>query len=183
VPPTAPAPVGPVAQRDGRIAIAVAVPLGRLSGPQAWALGAAARAGADEMYVTPWRTAVVPDIGGGEADRWLRELEGAGLVTDAASPWVGVSACAGRPGCAKALADVRVDAATALALPGAPPGDRATPVHWVGCERRCGRPAGRHVEVLATADGYEVRLDGQLRSAAADLARTAGAVTAARRRT
>ncbi len=37
------------------------------------------------------------------------------------------------------------------------PGVRA---HVSGCERRCGRPRGEHVDVLATGDGY--RVDGTL---------------------
>ena len=28
--------------------------------------------------------------------------------------------------------------------------------HWVGCERRCGRPPGSVVDVLATGTGYRV---------------------------
>ncbi|GAB3825116.1 hypothetical protein [Dactylosporangium cerinum] len=80
-------------------------------------------------------------------------LTAAGLVTDPGSPWAGVTACAGRPGCAKALADVRADARAAVEAGTAPTG---LPVHWVGCERRCGAPKGRHVEMLATADGYQV---------------------------
>jgi precorrin-3B synthase len=31
------------------------------------------------------------------------------------------------------------------------------PVHWVGCARGCGSPAGPHVRVEATGSGYEVR--------------------------
>jgi len=38
--------------------------------------------------------------------------------------------------------------------PPAPPGARA---HWSGCARRCGRPAGPHVEVVAGPGGYLVR--------------------------
>ena len=62
-----------------------------------------------------------------------RELAAAGLVIDPVA--VGrVSACAGRPGCAKALADVRADAAGRV---GAAP--RRPACTWSGCERRCGR--------------------------------------------
>jgi precorrin-3B synthase len=78
-----------------------------------------------------------------------------------------VTACAGRPGCAKSLADVRSDVRPVAA-------DR--PVHWVGCGRRCGAPAGPHVEVVAVGDGYEVRRDGVLRARSADLDEIATAV-------
>ncbi|HEU4423938.1 MAG TPA: precorrin-3B synthase [Pilimelia sp.] len=151
--PSRPPPVGLVPQVDGRMAVCVAVPLGRLTVPQASSLCAAARAGG-ETYVTPWRTAVVPDLVPGDAERWLAALGRDGLVVDADSPWLGVTACAGRPGCAKALADVRSDAAAGLADGANPAG---LPVHWAGCERRCGRPVGRHIEVVATSSGYRVR--------------------------
>ncbi|TXS44444.1 hypothetical protein EAO77_34030 [Streptomyces sp. t39] len=84
---------------------------------------------------------VLPGVGAAH----LPELAAAGLVTGAESPWHGVSACTGRPGCGKALADVRADAA-ALAAAGA----GGIPVHWSGCERRCGHPHGTHVDLVAT---------------------------------
>lgn len=210
-------PLGRIAQCDGRYALSAAAPLGRLTAPMLDLLDAAARAGGDEINITPWRSVVIPDLAAREASRWLGALAAGGLVTDPGSPWAGVSACAGRPGCARSLADVRADAdaaldhrsgpppvpgpppralparasavraASAQALPaqalparGAPAGD-VLPVHWVGCGRRCGRPAERHVEVLATAQGYEVRLDGALRSRSAELTETAAAIAAARR--
>jgi precorrin-3B synthase len=77
-------------------------------------------------------------------------LHEVGLVTDAESPWNKVTACAGQPGCAKALADVRGDARRVT------PHRLERPVHWSGCERRCGKPAGAFVDVLAVGDGYSV---------------------------
>ncbi|MEV6623224.1 precorrin-3B synthase, partial [Amycolatopsis sp. NPDC051114] len=61
----------------------------------------------------------------------------------------GTTACIGRPGCAKSLADVRADAVFR-------PGLRA---HFSGCERRCGKPSQSHVDIVAEADGY--RVDGR----------------------
>ena len=86
------------------------------------------------VQVTPWRTVVVPVA-----------TDVTGLVTDPGSTWVGVSACAGLA-CASALADVRADAVAGLA-----PGPR--PLHWAGCARQCGAPAGAVVRT-ATAEGY-----------------------------
>lgn len=120
------------------------VPLGTLGPEQVEVL-----LEAEEVRVTPWRSVVVP--GGVEPGR----LEAVGLVVDPASPWNDVTACAGRPGCAKALADVRADARRIV--PRLPPYQR--PLHWSGCERRCGRPAGEYVDVLATRDGYVI--DGE----------------------
>ncbi|MFD0143557.1 MULTISPECIES: cobalamin biosynthesis protein CobG [unclassified Streptomyces] len=126
----------PVPGALGGRALHVLAPLGRLTAAQLRAL-----LPADEVRLTPWRGAVVV----GASDGRLPELDAAGLITRPADPWAGVSACTGRPGCAKSLADVRADAT---------PGDGGLPVHFSGCERRCGHPQGRTwVDVVATADG------------------------------
>ncbi|MET9229606.1 hypothetical protein [Lentzea sp. NPDC003310] len=105
------------------------VPLGRLDAAQLPGVA---------LRLTPWRSLVVP-----------AGTDTAGLITDPASPWHGVSACTGRPGCAKSLSDVRADARAWLGTP------HTLPVHWSGCARRCGRPAGEVIEFVATGDGYE----------------------------
>jgi len=131
-------------------AVGVGVPLGRLTDRHMTAIAAVA---GDEIIVTPWRGMVLPGAG----PEALAALADAGLVTDQASPFAAATACTGLPGCAKSLADVRADASVALGL--AQPGPDLLPVHFVGCGRRCGRPAGAHVDVLATTDGYQV--DGE----------------------
>jgi precorrin-3B synthase len=152
-------PVGVLAQPDGLVAVAALVPLGRLG---AVPLGVLAEAGL--VIVAPWRGVVVPDLPPEAAGPWVRALAGAGLDVAAGSRWWGVTACAGRPGCASALADVR-GAAAAGAAPGG-----GLPVHWVGCARGCGSPAGPHVRVEARASGYAVTAPGfAARAAAADV--------------
>ena len=145
-------PLGTVRQSDGLVAVGALVPLGRLGGG---ALHRLTEAGA--LVVTPWRGIVVPDLTPEAARRWSRTLAEAGLPVEASSRWAGVTACAGRPGCAKALADVRADAdATTRRADG-------LPVHWIGCARGCGSPSGAHVRVEATPAGYAVtrQPDGQ----------------------
>ncbi|MFI5530935.1 cobalamin biosynthesis protein CobG [Kitasatospora sp. NPDC051853] len=108
---------------------------------------ALAGACAGELRITPWRSVVLP---GATA---VGELAAAGLRLTPGSPWELATACTGAPGCAKSLADVRADAARALETAGVP----GLPVHWSGCERRCGHPAGEWVDVLATgSDMYRV---------------------------
>ncbi|MFC6581293.1 precorrin-3B synthase [Planomonospora parontospora] len=166
-----------------RVALGIAVPLGRLTAAQAELLAGLA----NEVRLTPWRGVVVPGLTRAEAAEAAVRLAGAGLVTDPDSPWTGVSACTGRPGCAKSLADVRADAASVIGLVEADaasrsmrsPGTGTLPVHWAGCGRRCGRPAGRVVDVVATGDGYRVDADG-LSLSCADIGQTAAAVAAAR---
>ncbi|MFF0342442.1 precorrin-3B synthase [Kribbella sp. NPDC004875] len=126
-------------------ALVVTVPLGSLTQQQAVALTQVA----GEIRVTPWRSVVVPADSAGLEDAGLEDV---GLVTTPDSVWEGVTACAGRPRCAKALADVRADA-TQL-MPGMRRDGRR--VHWSGCERRCGKPAAAFVDVLAVSDGYLV---------------------------
>ena len=125
-------------------ALVVTVPLGSLTQEQAAVLTQVA----DEIRLTPWRSVVVPAVS-------TEPLERVGLVTTPDSTWNGVTACAGQPGCAKALADVRADAWRIT--PGIP--RDGLRVHWSGCERRCGKPSGEFVDVLAVGNGYLV--DGE----------------------
>ncbi|WP_244258279.1 precorrin-3B synthase [Streptomyces sp. Tu 2975] len=145
---------GPVAGGDGGVGgMSVGVPFGRLS-VGAWrALARVAQAhGTGELRVTPWRGVVVPGAG----PEQLGVPAEAGLVTDPDSPWLGVGACTGRPGCAKSLADVRADATAHLNA-----GAGGLPVYWSGCERRCGHPRGTWVDVVATGDGrYDLAVRG-----------------------
>ncbi|MFF9339063.1 MULTISPECIES: cobalamin biosynthesis protein CobG [unclassified Streptomyces] len=139
-PPSAPPPApGPLGDR----ALHVLAPLGRLTAAQLRALAE----GAAEVRLTPWRGAVVVGAAAGR----LPALAAHGLITDPADPGTGVTACTGTPGCAKSLADVRADAARA---PGGP-----LPVHYSGCERRCGHPHGARIEVTARDSGTYL-LDG-----------------------
>ncbi|XVQ81877.1 precorrin-3B synthase [Microbispora siamensis] len=153
VPPAAAEPRkgGVFPQVDGLVAVDVIVPLGRLTTAQAGLLADLPPA---EVRLTPWRTVVLPDLVPEAAGPVTSALTGAGLVTDPASPYARLSACTGRPGCAKALADVRADAArwAETGAPELPDG----PIHWAGCERRCGRPRGQVTDVVATPGGYRV---------------------------
>lgn len=138
------APVGWITQDDGRVALGAAVPLGVLTARQARFVAAIEA----PVVITPWRSLLVCDLDDGVADTSLRVLAPLGLVFDDTSQWLKVSACAGRPGCALSRADVRADAARAVRA-----GDVDRAVHYVGCERGCGRP--RHSEVLvASPQGY-----------------------------
>ncbi|KUM98423.1 cobalamin biosynthesis protein CobG [Streptomyces cellostaticus] len=159
-------------------ALSAHVPLGRLSALQWEAL---TRVADTELRLTPWRGVVVPNVGAtaAQVSESLERLRATGLVTDPASPWLRVGACIGRPGCAKAHADVRADAARTLEATGRP----ALPLYWSGCARRCGHPSGEHVDVLATPEGgYRLSVapaDRETRTAfAADPSRMGAALAA-----
>jgi precorrin-3B synthase len=168
---------GRVMQADGGVALVVTVPLGVLRAEQAETLAEVARAeqaadaevaGAEQaadaevagaghqdagrqgwIRVTPGRSVVVPGVR--DVEGAIRRLQAVGLVLEASSAWNGVTSCAGRPGCGKALADVRGEARRVVGRVGS---GRA--VHWSGCERRCGRPGTEFVDVLAVRGGYSV---------------------------
>ncbi|MFJ8863224.1 precorrin-3B synthase [Streptomyces sp. NPDC102451] len=168
-----PAP-GPVPVGRGEAALSVGVPLGRLDLTQ-WRL----LSSAGELRLTPWRGAVVTGIPTDRADGLLDGLSGAGLITGPGSPWAGVGACIGRPGCAKSLADVRAEAGAAVGPVG------RLPVYWSGCERRCGHPHGEWIDVVATPGGHRIsHVRGDRATEAAtvrdDPAALAAAVAAAR---
>ena len=156
LPPVIRAPVGWIAQDDGRVALGAAVPLGILPARTAEFLAAIEA----PLVITPWRSVLVCDLDEAVADTALRVLPQLGLVFDDNSPWLNVSACTGSPGCARSAADVRADAAAALDL-GAPQSDARVHRHFVGCERACGSPPAGDV-LLATGEGY--RLLRQFRS-------------------
>lgn len=139
--PAATRPVGVI----GRHAVLLA-PLGRLTAAQLDWLADQVRG--RPARITPWRGVVLPDLTDPEAT--LRAAAGLGLGVDARSPWLRVTACAGQPGCASALADVQADAASfARRWPG-------RIVHLSGCARHCGRPAATEIDVTATSEGYQV---------------------------
>ncbi|MEW5812338.1 MAG: precorrin-3B synthase [Actinomycetota bacterium] len=146
-------PVGWIEQDDGRIALGAAVPLGVLDAERARYLAAVDA----PLVITPWRSVLICDLDDGVADAALRVLAPLGFVFDENSPWLAVSACTGRPGCAHALADVRADAAAAVEDAAAlEDGDPARHRHFVGCDRACGSPADGDV-LVASRDGYRAR--------------------------
>lgn len=106
--------------------------------------------------LTPWRSVLVANIDPCEATAAADALAQAGLVLDPHAPELAVSACIGRPGCGKALADVRADATNAMSELAASPDPAAPRAHFSGCTRRCGRPRTPAVDVLADGDGYLV---------------------------
>ncbi|MDX3539377.1 precorrin-3B synthase [Streptomyces sp. MB09-01] len=138
---------------DGTASLSVLAPLGRLTTAQ-WRRLAGLT---DRVRLTPWRGIVVPGLPGRAAAPALAELAEAGLVTAPDSSWRSVTACTGKPGCAKALADVRADARAVMERARGP-----LPVHWSGCERRCGHPRGSAwVDLVATPAGYDLHVEGR----------------------
>ncbi|WP_334663277.1 UTRA domain-containing protein [Streptomyces cyaneofuscatus] len=132
-------------------ALTADVPLGRLTPAQWRLLTDTARRYGGELRLTPWRGVVIlGPVPQPEAADALRTLSESGLITAPDSPWTGVGACIGHPGCAKSLSDVRAEAGAAVGPPG------RLPVYWSGCERRCGHPHGEWIDVVVTPDGHRI---------------------------
>ncbi|WP_433520536.1 precorrin-3B synthase [Nocardia pseudovaccinii] len=174
-------PIGWLEQDNGLVSLGAAVRLGSMPARIAEFIAAIER----PIFITPWRSLVITDLEEWPAEQVVRVLAPMGLIFDANSPWLQVSACAGRPGCAKALTDVRADAAAAVESGRVlPPTDQpaaesntsgratgpgptielrtadevavADRQHWSGCERRCGRPRGQVTDIVATENGYRI---------------------------
>ncbi|MFF3568805.1 precorrin-3B synthase [Nocardia jiangxiensis] len=159
-------PIGWFAQDDGLVSLGAGVRLGALPARTAEFLAAVDR----PVVLTPWRSLILSDLDEWTAEQVVRVLAPMGLIFDAASPWLLVTACAGQPGCAKSRTDVRADAADAVtegrvSPSGTPPAGVGLTVeeiavpgrqHWSGCERRCGRPRGVVTDVVAESDGYRI---------------------------
>ncbi|MGA9872808.1 MAG: precorrin-3B synthase [Rhodococcus sp. (in: high G+C Gram-positive bacteria)] len=142
-------PVGWLPQRDGRVALGGALALGILDARLAEFLAAVDK----PLVVTPWRSLVICDLDDDVADTVLRVLAPMGLIFDENSPWLIASACTGSPGCDKSLADVRGDLTKSIDDGLLEHGERQ---HWSGCERRCGRPKGEVLDIVAGPAGYRV---------------------------
>lgn len=147
-PPSRP-PVGWIEQEGDdsapdRVTLGAVVPLGVLSARQAQFVAAIGA----PVVITPWRSLLICDLDPGIADASLRVLAPLGLVFDETSRWLDVTACVGSPGCARSRADVRAEATRH-----AESGTGRGAVHYVGCERACGRPAAAQV-MVAEDDGY-----------------------------
>jgi precorrin-3B synthase len=125
--------LGVHAQDDGRLAVIVLPPLGRVD---LRLLDVLAAHCARDLRLSSRRTVTITDVDPAVADGVLADLERAGFVSDEASGWWGLSACAGTGACARAELDVRAAAARRAATRRA----GSPPEHWSACLRGCGRP-------------------------------------------
>ncbi len=162
-------PIGWLDQDDGLVSLGAGIRLGSLSARTAEFIAAIDR----PVLITTSRSLLITDLADWPAEQVVRVLAPMGLIFDANSPWLQVSACAGRPGCAKSVTDVRSDLTAAVESGRVRPAETTaiaamSPLvaagevtvsgrqHWSGCDRRCGKPRGTVAEVVATADGYRI---------------------------
>lgn len=135
-------------QDSHTVTLGFGVPFSTMSAKVAHILGAI---GADTT-VTTWPSVLIHNLDEGDAEAVAKVLAPQGMIFDANSPWLRVSACVGTRGCARALSDVQSDAMQ-YAQQAAPENQR---VYFSGCSQRCGRPADTTIDYVATGDGeYE----------------------------
>lgn len=141
-------PVGWVDTADGLVSLLAVVPFGVVPARLAEFLGAIER----PSTISAERVIGLHGLTEGMAEQVVRVLAPMGMIFDAASPWVEVTACTGLPGCSRSLTDVRADATAAVHEGTLPVVGRQ---HWVGCDRACG-DTGAGQRVTATPQGYVV---------------------------
>jgi precorrin-3B synthase len=169
-----PAPLGRLTQDDGQALLSVLVPLAVLTAAQATAVIEAARSGAGELIVTPWRTVLIPGMAPSRADQVASRLAEGGLELSANSPWRGITACTGAPRCAHGVGETRALAGSLADIRRTMLGP-AAPVHVVGCERRCGSPTGLHTELLNVGAVVQISQGGNVVEVPRAAAAAAGA--------
>ena len=141
--------IGWIDQPDGRVSLAAGLRFGVLPCRLARAIAHTQV----PVHITPWYSLILHDLEEEVAEQVVKVMAPNGLIFDRKSTWLRVTACTGRPGCPKSLADTRGDASHAIAQGRLPEGR----IHFSGCERRCGKPKGGYIDYLATGDGeYEV---------------------------
>lgn len=140
-PPPSPPAVGWFDRPDGTVTLGMGVPLGRLDPRTAQFVAAADH----PITVTPWRTLHLHGLDEGVAETVVRVFAPLGLIFDANSPMLRVSACVGDHGCARAQGDSLGRAAEM-----AESIDDGERVHVVACERGCGAPSGEHRRVIVS---------------------------------
>ena len=131
-------------------AFGVAAPFGRLEARQLHGLVAlAAKAGASELRLAPWRAFYI-DV----------PMEGArklGLIADDDDPLLRIDACPGKPACRSASVDTRHDAQRLAAL------SFAGSVHVSGCAKGCARSAPADLVLVGSDGRYGVVRNGAAR--------------------
>jgi precorrin-3B synthase len=133
-------------ERDGFLGLAL--PFGRIDTAS---LRALARA---PLRLTPWRIVLAQGLG-------ASDIAGLDLITDPADPRLKIAACPGKPACLSAAADTRADALRLAPLLARLSGD-APLLHVSGCAKGCAHPAPTRFAAMASREGYDLVVEGEM---------------------
>jgi precorrin-3B synthase len=161
-----PAPVGIVAERDGRVALLVSLPFGRSDAEGlARIAGLARAAGSREIGLSPWRGLAFCGLSADAAASLRHGLRTEGLVVDPGDPRLSAAACTGAPACTRGEAPALADAA-ALASALAPLLTGGVSLHVSGCAKSCAHPGRADLTLVGRNGRYDVIVAGGARDTA-----------------
>jgi precorrin-3B synthase len=161
-----PAPVGIVAERDGRVALLVSLPFGRSDAEGlARIAGLARAAGSREIGLSPWRGLAFCGLSADAAASLRDGLRTEGLVVDPGDPRLSAAACTGAPACTRGEAPALADAA-ALASALAPLLMDGVSLHVSGCAKSCAHPGRADLTLVGRNGRYDVIVAGGARDTA-----------------
>jgi len=156
-------PLGLYREREAdRVSVIPCVALGRLTFEQAKRIAAVAVECEADLRLAPWRGVVLGAVAKRLAVGAVAGLEAVGLRCDGRDGFHGIAACAGSMGCDASLADVRADAAALAKHFSATGSNPGWTVNFSGCEKQCAMRQGADAALVATLEGYNLRIDGQL---------------------
>jgi precorrin-3B synthase len=136
-------------------AVGIAAPFGRLEAAQLRHLvGLAARAGAADLRLSPWRTVYLGVNDAAAAVSLLEEARDIGLVIEDNDPVLRIEACPGAPDCRSSSVDARGDARR-LAIIAAVRGYQGS-IHVSGCAKGCARSLPSDLVLAGRQGAYRV---------------------------
>ena len=142
--------------KGGGDAVWVGLPFGRISSDNLRHLaGAAAKAGATELRLTPWRAILVPCPSQERADTLARSLPPHAFILNPADSRRRVAACVGAPACQRATTNIREDANQLASLVG-----ETQFLHLSGCAKGCANPRRASVTLVGNDGRYDLIRDG-----------------------
>jgi precorrin-3B synthase len=161
-PAASPIPFGVVPTRNTEmVALIPSVPLGRLTTEKMLVISDLCQSHGASVRLAPWRGIILSPIPASSAAQLSMELQNIGLSLDSRDGFRGLAACAGIEGCASAHVDVRADAIALAGLLTGVPRSPAWKINLAGCEKRCGMRTNAMMDLIGTAAGYSVHLQGQ----------------------